>query len=186
MNEYLIRAESACNYVYNTVRLKTLNRHEGINKTQSMSERNSLVTKFNKDRKDLESENWDWCYEFIESRARRIEKSKVGVCDENAALAFKYLYLRGERGMAIMNLADEHVFVLLGLKKKPPRRSAIWLGARCPDEWGEDAVVCDPWYQEWFIAEDKWHMRIDCLLGYGVANVFSKSEATFVECVFYL
>ncbi|MCK5818259.1 MAG: hypothetical protein KAH18_03190 [Psychromonas sp.] len=186
MNEYLIRAESACNYVYNTVRLKTLNRHEGINKTQSVSEHNSLITQFKQDRKDLKSENWSWCYEFIESRARRTEKSKVGVCDENAAHAFKYLYLRGERGMALMNINNIHLIVLLGLKKKPPNISPIWIGARCPDEWGEDAVVCDPWYQEWFIAKEKWHMRIDCLMGFGVANTFCKHFDPFVECMFYL
>ncbi|MCK5820193.1 MAG: hypothetical protein KAH18_13365 [Psychromonas sp.] len=169
MNEYLIRAEYACDYVKNTVRMKTENNAAGINKVHSKIYSNLICEKLDSDRARTLSLFNTWSAESVEYRANLAEQSQMGNCDEQAIVAFNYLRLHGEKGMALMRLNTKHIFVLLGLQEVPPLESSMSLFARFPEKWGKNVVICDPWYQEWFIAQRDWRRKIDCMIGEGKA-----------------
>ncbi len=78
-----------------------------------------------------------------------IKKSKLGNCGEQSCLAFKYLITRGAPGLGIIEwVSGNHTFVVLGMQASVAKESSGSF-ATAP-EWGPDAVVCDPWYHEWF------------------------------------
>jgi hypothetical protein len=78
-----------------------------------------------------------------------VKKSKLGNCGEQSCLAFKYLITRGAPGLGIIEwVSGNHTFVVLGMQASVAKESSGSF-ARAPD-WGPDAVVCDPWYHEWF------------------------------------
>jgi hypothetical protein len=91
-----------------------------------------------------------------------VEKSGLGNCGEQARVAFKYLITKGAGGLAIVDwgkiegkengASGNHTFVVIGMNVATPQVSLASLGT--PPQWGPDAVVCDPWYQEWFAVCD--------------------------------
>ncbi|MCK5818548.1 MAG: hypothetical protein KAH18_04695 [Psychromonas sp.] len=187
MNHYLTRAIRACDYVMNTVRIRTVNRDEGINLVSSLRNHMLERAQLGKIRSVITAQtNTPWDLNFIQKLADEVSRTQTGSCGEQTALAFNYLFSRGERGMAIMTIAGKHMFLLIGLKQRPPLSSVIFISAGSPDEWGEDAVICDPWYQEWFVAKDEWHRKVDCMIGLGHANTKPKSFTCEAECYFYL
>ena len=67
-------------------------------------------------------------------------RTGAGNCNEQSIVAFMFLYDRGLRPLAWMHLTNgKHAFVVLGRTPK----SGI-----DPTEWGDAAVVCDPWNNE--------------------------------------
>jgi hypothetical protein len=106
-----------------------------------------------------------------------IEKSGLGNCGEQARVAFKYLITKGASGLAIIDwgkiegreggASGNHTFVVLGMLAETPQVSFASLGT--PPVWGTDAVVCDPWYQEWFAVvdpqkENQWTAKMSRIL----------------------
>ena len=64
----------------------------------------------------------------------------AGNCNEQSITAFMYLYDRAIRPLAWMHLTNgRHAFVVLG---RTPSTGDD------PAEWGDTAVVCDPWNNE--------------------------------------
>jgi hypothetical protein len=81
-----------------------------------------------------------------------VEKSGLGNCGEQSCVAFKYLITRGAPGLAIVNWeGGNHTFVVIGMDPNVPKVSTGTL--TIAPVWGPDAVVCDPWYHEWFAVE---------------------------------
>lgn len=67
-------------------------------------------------------------------------RTGAGNCNEQSIVAFMFLYDRGLRPLAWMHLTNgKHAFVVIGRTPK----SGI-----DPKEWGDGAVVCDPWNNE--------------------------------------
>lgn len=87
------------------------------------------------------------------------EATHVGNCMERAASAFNYLSAVGrETGMGYFYMTGggvDHAFVVLGLSARPPDTITFAFGTGEPD-WGPGAVVCDPWYHEWFVVSEDW------------------------------
>jgi hypothetical protein len=110
----------------------------------------------------------------------QVEQSGVGNCGEQSYVAFKYLVTKGAPGLAIVDWDEmarwkgkgddkvptgNHTFVVIGMDPTVPEVTEASL--LIPPVWGENAVVCDPWYHEWFKVEslDDWQTRMKRILG---------------------
>lgn len=102
----------------------------------------------------------------LNARAQLAAHLGVGNCNEQAAMAFDYLRTVGrETGLACIGFPDhDHVFVVLGLPQKPPDEETYKFGQGPPASWGNDAVVCDPWYHEWFHVSSDWKRKGERIL----------------------
>ncbi len=70
-------------------------------------------------------------------------RTGAGNCNEQSTVASMFLYDRGLRPLAWMHLTNgKHAFVLIG---RTPKTGVD------PKEWGDGAVVCDPWNNEAYI-----------------------------------
>lgn len=109
--------------------------------------------------------------------ASLVERTGLGNCGEQSYVAFKYLVTKGAPGLAIMDwdsmlnspkgadkLTGNHTFVVIGMDATAPDLTHGSLLA--PPAWGENAVVCDPWYHEWFKVEsvNDWQSRMKRIL----------------------
>lgn len=78
--------------------------------------------------------------ENIRTLAKLAEQYGCGNCGELTSIGFMFLYKNGFRPLDFMALADpaDHAFVVIGRR-----------GSNADDgvgrNWGESAVVCDPW-----------------------------------------
>ena len=102
----------------------------------------------------------------LNARAQLAQHLGVGNCNEQAAVAFDYLRTTGrETGLACVGFPDhDHVFVVLGLHQRPPDEDSYTYGQGPPASWGADAVVCDPWYHEWFAVSTDWKRKGERIL----------------------
>jgi hypothetical protein len=67
-------------------------------------------------------------------------RTGAGNCNEQSITAFMFLYDRGVRPLAWMHLTNgKHAFVVLGRTPK---------SGDDPKDWGDTAVICDPWNNE--------------------------------------
>lgn len=167
MSTCLLRAEWAIDHVKNTVRIKTGNRAEGINRrqqdradTNGWIERGRAVA-----HRTFTEQNLQVGLGEADVRAQVAAFSRCGNCVEQSALAFEYLRGRGERGMAWMGFPDHnHMFVVMGLHTRPCDIAFFNIGGGAPLGWGPNAVVCDPWYHEWFLVREDWSRKIRHIL----------------------
>lgn len=90
-------------------------------------------------------------------------RTKAGNCNEQSIVAFLYLYDRGNRPLAWMHLTSgTHAFVVVGRKPK----SGI-----DPSNWGDTAVVCDPWNNEaYFLPAGEGQQILQAKWGCGTAK----------------
>ena len=78
--------------------------------------------------------------QYIEAMSQAALTMGAGNCEENAAVAFMYLYNSGIRPLDYMMIPDRHAFVVLGAEVRATRTNFT--------EWTSGlAVVCDPWYR---------------------------------------
>jgi hypothetical protein len=83
--------------------------------------------------------------QFIDAMSQAALTMGAGNCEENAAIAFMYLYNRGVRPLDYMMISNRHAFVVLGAEVRPMRTNFT--------EWTSGAAVaCDPWYRRSEIA----------------------------------
>lgn len=97
--------------------------------------------------------------------ACEIEKTGLGNCGEQSMVAFKYLVTKSAPGLALMHInGGNHEFVVLGMDVTVP---AVTKGSLTfPPDWGHNAVVCDPWYHEWFaVGSLDWQPKMKRILG---------------------
>ncbi|MBB3060834.1 hypothetical protein [Microbulbifer rhizosphaerae] len=189
MSTYLVRAEWAIDHVKNTVRIKAGNRAEGINRRQD--ERvgtNDWITRGRKfARQQFAQRNLQPGLGEADIRAQVAAFSKCGNCTEQSALAFEYLRGRGERGLAWMGLPDQdHMFVVMGLHTQPRDNAFFSIGGGTPQGWGPNAVVCDPWYHEWFLVRDDWNRKIRHILNESGGALLPDGTWCKIQCRAYV
>lgn len=105
-----------------------------------------------------------------------VEMSGLGNCGEQSYVAFKYLVTKGAPGLAIVDWGERsnhvanqktgnHMFVVIGMDTDVPKVTRASLVF--PPNWGENAVVCDPWYHDWFkvTSVKDWQSRMKRILG---------------------
>lgn len=124
--------------------------------------------------------------------ANHIERTALGNCGEQSYVAFKYLIKRGASGLAIVNWSlSNHMFVVIGMEPKLITPSKTFATLNEPPKWGPNAVVCDPWYNEWFSIHAKlegaapannpagnleWHRKMKRILGETVPSTIPKLD----------
>jgi len=159
-------AERAVAYVDNIMRVGSSNRwhdvvHTGIRfrTTDYESVQRQMGEQIQAQRNRLKGSGW------FARMVIAVESTGMGNCMERAVVAFNYLVTVGrETGVAYYSIKSEnpsgvnHAFVVLGLNQKPPDEETFEFGAGAPD-WGPSAVVCDPWYHEWFHASVDWKRK---------------------------
>jgi len=111
--------------------------------------------------------------EQLLAEAAVIEGTGIGNCGEQATVGFGYLYARRDMPkFALALFGTNHEFLVLGV----PRMQLIGtfpLGVA--PLWPDEAVICDPWYHEWFGVAEGWTRRGRSILarteGQAPANV---------------
>jgi hypothetical protein len=189
MSTYLTRAEWAVDYVKNTARIKTGNRFEAINREQvektQTNQTVAAVREFSK--KTFPTINPKGPLTEVFLRAQVAKFRLCGNCTEQSAIAFDYLYhQRNERGMAWVSFPNhDHMFTVLGLQVQPPKQEVFRIGFGPPASWSATAVVCDPWYQEWFAVATDWDRKIRHILRETSGGPVAHGTQCIVECRAY-
>src|SRR5262245_42358035 len=189
MSSYLERAQWAIDYVSNTVRMKTGNRFEGINRLGKHKKSTDEIVAKSRDfacaeykRRCMKS-----TLEEINLRAQVAQHCQCGNCTEQSAFAFDYLRSRGERGMAwICFPSHNHMFTVLGLDVPPAETEEFKIGSGPPASWGPKAVVCDPWYHEWFSVATDWDRKIIYILRDAAESWLRRGTKVLVACRGYV
>jgi hypothetical protein len=116
------------------------------------------------------------------------QRGGVGTCIGLSAVAFEYLMDRHVMGMAVIGLERcDHAFVVLGLRQMPPVFESFESKGAPPASWGLDAIVCDPWYHEWFIVGHDWNRKLQQILmrtAPAIAN--AESQVVRARCIAYV
>jgi len=134
---------------------------------------------------------------IIDLRAKMAGHIQMGNCMEQAAVAFDYLRTTGQQTKMAYLLFDDkdynegaikvdHAIVVLCLDKEPPRIEEYVIGSSPPESWGENAVVCDPWYHEWFVAATDLTRRLDRILRSTTNQRVKQGSKVKVECFAYV
>lgn len=89
------------------------------------------------------------CYkdipQWITSAAHKLISFGCGNCGEQTAYAMLLLYHQGHRSLDYMSVAGgDHAFLVMGSEDAGPASSFT--------TWGKDAVVCDPWDGQAYMA----------------------------------
>ena len=100
--------------------------------------------------------------ELVFANARTVEASGIGNCGEQASVAFKYICENklSER-FCLAKLGCNHEFIILGANGQDTN-GTHYVG-KAP-AWPAAAVVCDPWFNEWFIVQSDWSRKIRSIL----------------------
>jgi hypothetical protein len=77
------------------------------------------------------------------------------------------------------------MFVVLGLTARPPAEDSFIVGNGAPPGWGMNAVVCDPWYHEWFGVAD-WKAKIPFILSEAIGSKVFPGAKCKLECRAYI
>lgn len=94
--------------------------------------------------------------------ADEVERTGIGNCGEQSAVAYKYLYRRSDADLFVLaKLGTNHEFIIIGADAA--QVSGLHLVAVAPN-WPADAVICDPWYHEWFAVAVSWPSKIRQIL----------------------
>ncbi|MCF1458364.1 MAG: hypothetical protein LPH21_12640 [Shewanella sp.] len=90
------------------------------------------------------------------------EQSGIGNCAEQACVGFKYLCNRTNcEVFTIVGVGLDHVFLVLGAGRDEVEGN--YRLNQAPN-WPANAVICDPWYNEWFIVEKDWCLKMRLIL----------------------
>jgi hypothetical protein len=146
----LIEAERIVQLVGRYVHIGATNRWEDWKRSKlsllgaAMSER-FTAKNFRRMTGSIEGTRW----EDVQDIAAATKRSGYGNCMEQSALAFVLLYESGVRPINLMEVENgDHAFTIIGIL---PDKAAF---AAYPQNWGPDAVVCDPWAKAWYPASE--------------------------------
>lgn len=192
----MMLAEQAADYVANTVRIKTGNRWEGINRTPDAVTKEGVAALVREKRQFARDLYGHWIRKEgapagtrTEAKARSMVASRFGVgnCTEQSAIAFEWLMNRGEQGIAWIEFPDhDHMFTLLGLHAAPAQDETFRMRQSSPASWSPTAVVCDPWYHEWFRIADDWNRKIGQILRESSGSAIADGTVIRVHCRAYV
>ena len=121
------------------------------------------------------------------ARANLCMQRRVGNCAEQTSMAFIYLldkYGASCNGLAMVETKTyDHVFLVVGLPIAR-RAAATYINARIttpPDDWDMNAVICDPWYHEWYeVNEFKAKMRQTLLKSANIGMIRPGADLGFM------
>ena len=121
------------------------------------------------------------------SMAKFAEQVGMGNCGEQAAIAFRFLIktksMEHVGQFVIIGRKPLHEIVVLGLTKNPPEMQFLNLD-QYPSGW-TNAVVCDPWYHDWFKVSDDWGRRIGNIIR-ALERKYGKPNAGYrLQCLAY-
>jgi hypothetical protein len=190
VQQNLMWAEEAVDYVGKHLRGRACNRPEDILHTMCQAWGTSTVVDLMRDRPDVYNRAFgEWTmhvwqqiqacrrtYGRMLPDANVIIQNRLGNCHEHAVLACDYLAKKGIPSSIYFVTTDDpeyldHVWVMLGLPDDfvPPLPGVFGNTERVPlDEtpavFGPSAVVCDPWYHEWFSTQRDWARKMRSIL----------------------
>ncbi|MCF1456606.1 MAG: hypothetical protein LPH21_03275 [Shewanella sp.] len=100
-------------------------------------------------------------FNWIIACALLTEQSGIGNCVEQAAVGFRYLcnYTRCEV-FTLVDVGLDHAFLVIGAGNYV---EGYYRLNKAPD-WPANAVICDPWYNEWFIVKKDWCLKMRLIL----------------------
>lgn len=102
--------------------------------------------------------------ENILARAVYVEGTGIGNCGEQSAVGYRYLkeLTSYNDTFCLVNIGKNHSFLLLGVSGQDAH--GLHAISQAPN-WPQSAVVCDPWYHEWFRVDQDWTRKIRSILG---------------------
>ncbi|MCF1457231.1 MAG: hypothetical protein LPH21_06590, partial [Shewanella sp.] len=90
------------------------------------------------------------------------EQSGIGNCTEQACVGFRYLCNCTQcKVFTVVSVGLDHRFLVLGAGKDEVEGN--YRLNQAPD-WPANAVICDPWYNEWFIVKKDWCLKMRLIL----------------------
>ncbi|MCF1456566.1 MAG: hypothetical protein LPH21_03050 [Shewanella sp.] len=99
---------------------------------------------------------------WIKAEALVAEQSGMGNCTEQAAVGFRYLCNCTKcKVFTIVSVGLDHAFLVLGAGQDEVEGN--YRLNQAPN-WPENAVICDPWYNEWFIVKKDWCLKMRLIL----------------------
>lgn len=171
INHLLRQAEMAVKYVENEVRYGAPNKAEHIYRVEAAAKTSIWPVDAPRDRSMMDARmNLPLIRSLMGgpvatsvTRMRQLSNltktAGVGTCVGMAAVAFDYLHEQRVGGIAVLGLEQcDHVLVVLGLQREPLEVEAVPPHG-LPVTWSPHAVVCDPWYHEWFVVSE-WHRKV--------------------------
>ncbi|MCF1458620.1 MAG: hypothetical protein LPH21_14040 [Shewanella sp.] len=101
-------------------------------------------------------------FNWIIACALLTEQSGIGACTDQAAVGFRYLCNRTQcKVFTLVSVGLDHAFLVLGAGQHDVK--GVYRLNKAPD-WPENAVICDPWYNEWFIVKKDWCLKMRSIL----------------------
>ncbi|MCF1428451.1 MAG: hypothetical protein LPH19_10965 [Shewanella sp.] len=101
-------------------------------------------------------------FNWVIAQAFFAEQSGIGNCTEQACVGFRYLCNCTQcKVFTLASVGLDHVFLVLGAGKDEVE--GYYRLIQAPD-WPENAVICDPWYNEWFIVKKDWSLKMRLIL----------------------
>lgn len=179
MSDLLIFAEMAVKHVENAVPYGAPNRAEDISHVRAASDttiwpalaprdQSMMVARLNQaEVTRLMNGTIETSEQRMAELATLSKRWGVATCIGMSAVAFDYLKQKKAkaRGLAVFGLQGcDHVLVVLGLNDTPPAVEPV-RGILPPASWPAWAVVCDPWYHEWFSVRD-WARKFPHIINY--------------------
>ena len=171
----LIYAEAAVKYADEILRGRSSNRPDdlvfglqkqlGSKAVADMAKNDKLLfqtTMENAD-KDTKQKIVEW---EVAARSRYDVKAllvhRVGNCWGHSLLAAYYLQSKRIPSFIAETQGEEvdHVFVLIGLEPSKKSLEIRVPTKTVPTDFPPEAVVCDPWYHEWFSVQSEWPRKM--------------------------
>jgi hypothetical protein len=177
LNILLTYAETAVKFVESEVRYGAPNRVEDLSRVRAASDTTIWPADAPRDQSMMMARmNTPAITAFLQGPlstsvarmqqlAAMTKTTGVGTCIGMSAVAFEYLRKKGVTGVAVIGLQGcDHALVVLGLQAAPPAAEPFLSAHGAPPSWSPAAVVCDPWYHEWFFVSE-WDRKFPHILG---------------------
>ncbi|MCF1456605.1 MAG: hypothetical protein LPH21_03270, partial [Shewanella sp.] len=101
-------------------------------------------------------------YKWVLGKAFFAEQSGIGTCTDQAAVGFRYLCNCTKcEVFSVVDIGFDHVFIVIGAGKDDVE--GYYRFNKVP-YWPANAVICDPWYNEWFIVKKDWCLKMRLIL----------------------
>lgn len=118
----------------------------------------------------------------VEATCLGTQLFKAGNCQEQATLAYRFLTSKGQFPLEICHFENgDHVFVVIGRNVDSDIKN--------PRSWGENAIICDPWfrnfyakdYQQWLegLRLEGLHLPADSVINIEVLHSRQRSKLSF-------